>query len=49
MVRALIKWIALYLPIHGSPDIETPPEVDLAIAGTKPVEFERATNATLKC
>lgn len=39
--RTLIKWVALRLPLKWPPGVQTPPEVDQEIGGTKPVEFER--------
>ena len=37
--RTLIKWIALYAPIHWPAGIPTLPEVDQMVGGTKPEEF----------
>lgn len=37
--RTLIKWIALYLPIHWPTGIKTRPEVDQRCGGTPPASF----------
>jgi hypothetical protein len=37
--RTLIKWIALYVPLHWPPGIQTPAEVDQDAGGTKPTRF----------
>ena len=37
--RTLIKWIALYGPLHWPAGIPTRPEVDQMAGGTKPGEF----------
>ena len=39
--RTIIKWIALYAPMHWPAGIQTRPEVDQLIGGTAPVEFVR--------
>ena len=39
--RTIIKWIALYAPIHWPAGIETRPEVDQLVGGgTAPVRFD---------
>jgi hypothetical protein len=37
--QTVIKWMALYLPLHWPPGILTSPEIDQETAGTKPIEF----------
>jgi hypothetical protein len=37
--RTLIKWLALYLPIHWPAGIETRPEIDQRCDGTTPADF----------
>ena len=37
--RTLIKWIALYLPIHWPAGVETRPEIDQRCDGTTPANF----------
>src|SRR3712207_830512 len=37
--RTLMKWIALYLPVHWPAGILTRPELDQIIGGTRPCEF----------
>ena len=37
--RTLIKWIALYAPVHWPTGILTRPELDQTAGGTKPREF----------
>ena len=37
--RTIIKWIALYLPLHWPPGILTRPEIDQETGGTRPVDF----------
>jgi len=38
--RTIVKWIALYAPVHWPPArIKTRPEVDQEIGGTKPTAF----------
>jgi hypothetical protein len=37
--RTLIKWVALYLPLQWRTGIQTRPEVDQEMGGTRPVEF----------
>jgi hypothetical protein len=37
--RTIVKWIALYAPLHWPSGIATTPEVDQETAGTKPVGF----------
>jgi Protein of unknown function (DUF1569) len=37
--RTIVKWIALYLPLRWPAGIHTRPEIDQALAGTKPGEF----------
>jgi hypothetical protein len=39
--RTLVKWIALYLPLHWPAGIQTRPEIDQECGGTKPAEFAR--------
>ena len=39
--RTVMKWAGLYLPIPWPHGINTLPEMDQNIGGTKPVEFER--------
>jgi hypothetical protein len=39
MRRTMIKWIALYAPMQWPRGIQTRPEVDQEIAGTRPTEF----------
>jgi hypothetical protein len=37
--RTLVKWIALYMPLSWPPGIQTRPEVDQTVGGTRPNEF----------
>jgi hypothetical protein len=37
--RTIVKWIALYLPVHWPAGIRTSPEIDQQCGGTSPVEF----------
>ena len=37
--RTIVKWIALYLPLHWPPGIRTVAEIDQEIGGTKPEDF----------
>jgi hypothetical protein len=37
--RTLIKWMALYLPVHWPTGIETRPEIDQRCGGTTPADF----------
>lgn len=37
--RSVVKVLALYLPLRWPPGIQTLPEFDQMIAGTRPVEF----------
>jgi len=37
--RTLIKWIALYVPIHWPRGIDTRPEIDQHCDGTRPAAF----------
>src|SRR5262245_24009648 len=37
--RTLMKWIALYLPVHWPSGISTRPEIDQEIGGTRPDNF----------
>jgi hypothetical protein len=37
--RTVIKWMALYLPMRWPRGIQTRPEVDQTVGGTKPTEF----------
>src|ERR1035438_8580065 len=39
--RTLVKWVALYAPIHWPKGVPTRPEMDQYVAGTAPSEFER--------
>ena len=39
--RTVVKWIALYAPLHWPAGIRTVPEVDQQIAGTGPGDFAR--------
>jgi hypothetical protein len=45
--RTVVKWIALRAPMPWPHGVQTPPEVDQEIGGTKPVEFalDRSTLA----
>lgn len=36
----VVKWIALYAPLTWPADIQTLPELDQHIGGTKPADFE---------
>jgi hypothetical protein len=45
--RTVIKWIALYAPFRWPPGIQTRPEVDQEVGGTRPTAFE-ADVATLQ-
>ena len=38
--RTLVKWIALYAPVHWPHGVRTRPEMDQHAGGTKPVQFE---------
>ena len=37
--RTILKWVALYLPVSWPAGLETRPELDQAIGGTRPVDF----------
>jgi hypothetical protein len=37
--RTLIKWIALYAPLRWPQGVQTRPEIDQAVAGTRPGDF----------
>lgn len=37
--RTIVKWIALYLPVHWPAGILTRPEVDQEAGGTRPLDF----------
>jgi hypothetical protein len=37
--RTLVKWLALYAPVHWPHGIKTRPESDAEIGGTRPAEF----------
>jgi hypothetical protein len=37
--RTIVKWIALYAPLHWPAGIRTSPEIDQERGGTRPVEF----------
>jgi hypothetical protein len=37
--RTLVKWIALYLPLRWPAGLDTRPEVDQEVDGTRPVDF----------
>jgi hypothetical protein len=37
--RTLVKWIALYLPVHWPVGIMTRPEIDQEAGGTRPGDF----------
>lgn len=37
--RTIVKWIALYLPLHWPAGILTRPEIDQELGGTKPADF----------
>ena len=37
--RTIVKWIALYLPVHWPVGIMTRPEIDQEAAGTRPGDF----------
>ena len=39
MTRTLIKWVALYAPLHWRPGIVTRPEIDQLVAGSSPSDF----------
>jgi hypothetical protein len=39
--RPIVKWVALNLPVPWPRNVQTRPEVDPALAGTKPSEFAR--------
>jgi hypothetical protein len=39
MQRTVVKWVALYAPMKWRRGIQTRPEVDQEIAGTRPTEF----------
>ena len=45
--RTVVKWIALYAPLHWPAGILTRPEIDQAVGGTRPQEF-RADVARLE-
>jgi hypothetical protein len=38
--RMLVKWVALYAPVHWPKGVPTRPEFDSEIGGTPPGEFE---------
>ncbi len=37
--RTIVKWIALYAPLRWPSGIETRPEIDQEIGGTRPTDF----------
>jgi len=37
--RTLLKWVALHVSIHWPAGVRTRPEIDQAVAGTRPAEF----------
>jgi hypothetical protein len=37
--RTIVKWIALYLPLHWPVGIRTSPEIDQEAGGTRPIDF----------
>ena len=37
--RTIVKWIALYAPVRWPAGVETRPELDQAIGGTRPADF----------
>ncbi|MGH9319022.1 MAG: hypothetical protein ACRD21_04425, partial [Vicinamibacteria bacterium] len=37
--RTIVKWVALYLPLPWPAGIETRPEIDQELGGTRPVDF----------
>jgi Protein of unknown function (DUF1569) len=39
--QTVIKWLALYAPMRWPPGVQTRPEVDPELEGTKPVDFSR--------
>ena len=39
--RTVLKWYALYVPIHWPQGVNTMPEANQQRGGTKPVDFER--------
>jgi uncharacterized protein DUF1569 len=39
LLRTLVKWFALHVPIHWPPGYPTRPEMDQLIGGTRPMEF----------
>jgi len=45
--RTVVKWIALHTVLPWPHGVPTTPEVDQAIGGTKPIEFERDRQKTL--
>lgn len=51
--RTVIKWLALYLPMHWPAGILTRPELDQTIGGTRPCEFaddlERVEELLMRC
>src|SRR5262245_15560711 len=38
--RTVVKWVALYLPARWPPGLRTRPEIDQAVGGTKPANFQ---------
>jgi Protein of unknown function (DUF1569) len=45
--RTLMKWFALYIPLHWPKGVPAPPEVDQHQGGTRPVEFAADKDALL--
>jgi hypothetical protein len=39
--RTVIKWLALYVPVHWPPGVPTRPEIDQELEGTRPTEFAK--------
>lgn len=37
--RVVVKWVALYAPVHWPRGIKTRPEADAEVGGTRPTEF----------
>jgi len=39
--RTLLRWIALWVPLHWPRGFKAAPELDQQVGGTRPMEFEK--------
>jgi hypothetical protein len=47
LMRTVVKWIALYVPMPWPPGVMTRPEMDQELGGTRPTEFTTDVAALL--